>query len=87
MPERRYYRKTYSRSRTQKRKRGVFILKFLGLVALVLTFTIFFIFIYYAKDLPRPEKFTERYFVQSTKIYDRSGETLLYEIYGEEKSK
>lgn len=43
------------------------------------------IFIYYAKDLPRPEKFTERKFSQYTKIYDRTGEVLLYEIYGEEK--
>jgi len=42
-------------------------------------------FIYYAKDLPRPEKFTEREFVESTKIYDRTGETLLYEMHGEEK--
>lgn len=43
------------------------------------------IFLYYAKDLPRPEKFTEREFSQSTKIFDRTGETLLYELYGEEK--
>lgn len=43
------------------------------------------IFLYYAKDLPRPEKFTELSFVLSTKIYDRTGEHLLYEIYGEEK--
>ncbi len=42
------------------------------------------IFIYYAKDLPRPEIFTEKQFTQSTKIYDRSGQVLLYEIYGEE---
>lgn len=42
-------------------------------------------FLYYAKDLPRPEKFTERTLAQSTKIYDRSGQVLLYEIYGEEK--
>lgn len=43
------------------------------------------LFIYYAKDLPRPEKFTERAFIESTKIYDRTGEVLLYELYGEEK--
>lgn len=44
-----------------------------------------FLFIYYARELPRPEKFTERQFIQSTKIYDRSGTHLLYELYGEEK--
>ena len=42
-------------------------------------------FIYYAKDLPRPERFIERQLFESTKIYDRSGQVLLYEIYGEEK--
>ncbi|MDO8470962.1 MAG: transglycosylase domain-containing protein [bacterium] len=43
------------------------------------------LFLFYAKDLPRPEKFTELSFAQSTKIFDRTGEHLLYEIYGEEK--
>ncbi len=43
------------------------------------------IFFYYGKDLPRPEKFTERKLSQSTKIYDREGKTLLYEIFKEEK--
>ena len=42
------------------------------------------VFIYYAKDLPRPEKFTERQIIQPTKIYDRTGKFLLYTIYGEE---
>lgn len=43
------------------------------------------IFIYYAKDLPRPEVFSERQQVLPTKIYDRTGEVLLRTIYGEEK--
>ena len=43
------------------------------------------LFIYYAKDLPRPEKFTEKTAVQSTKIFDRTGQVLLYELYNEEK--
>ena len=43
------------------------------------------LFLYYAQDFPRPEVFTERQLAQSTKIYDRTGEVLLYEIYGEEK--
>lgn len=41
--------------------------------------------IYYTWDLPRPEKFTETPFIQSTKIYDNTGKVLLYDIYGEEK--
>ncbi len=41
--------------------------------------------LYYSKDLPRPEKFTERRIAQPTEIYDRQGEHLLYTVYGEEK--
>ncbi|MDI6602496.1 MAG: PBP1A family penicillin-binding protein [Patescibacteria group bacterium] len=81
MPERRYYRKTYQKS---KRKFG-FFLKFFFFVFLFLIFSPLSLFIYYAKDLPRPEKFIERQLFESTRIYDRSGEILLYEIYGEEK--
>ncbi|MFW6026052.1 MAG: transglycosylase domain-containing protein [Candidatus Woesearchaeota archaeon] len=44
----------------------------------------FSLFVYYAKDLPRPEKFTEQTSDQSTKIYDRN-EKVLYEIAGEEE--
>lgn len=36
-------------------------------------------------SLPSPEQFNERRINQTTKIYDRTGETLLYEIHGEEK--
>lgn len=62
-----------------------FLLKVLVVVFLFSAVAILGLFVYYAKDFPRPEKFTERPFVQSTKIYDRTGEVLLYEIYGEEK--
>jgi len=41
--------------------------------------------LYYSKDLPQPEKFTERRIAQPTKIYDRTGNALLYTIFGEEK--
>ena len=43
------------------------------------------IFVYYAKDLPRPENLGEVSFARPTKIYDRTGRVLLYEVYGEEK--
>ncbi|MFA6285221.1 MAG: transglycosylase domain-containing protein [Parcubacteria group bacterium] len=43
------------------------------------------VFAYYAKDLPSPTKLNDRQVVESTKIYDRTGEHLLYEIHGEEK--
>ncbi len=37
------------------------------------------------KNLPSPEQFSFRQINQSTKIYDRTGQILLYEIHGEEK--
>lgn len=37
------------------------------------------------KSLPNPERVTNRSIAQSTKIYDRTGTILLYEIHGEEK--
>ena len=83
MPQRIRQLKTY---RQDKKKRKVFsVFRLLITVFLFFLFLAFFAFIFYAKDLPRPEIFTEKHFVQSTKIYDRSGEILLYEIYGEEK--
>lgn len=44
-------------------------------------------FLYYAKDLPRPERFSELSFAEPTRIYDKTGEHLLYELYGKEKRK
>lgn len=38
-----------------------------------------------SKDLPNPNQLINREIAQSTKIYDRTGETILYEIHGEEK--
>jgi membrane peptidoglycan carboxypeptidase len=46
---------------------------------------ILLLFFYYTWNLPQPEKFTETPFIQSTKIFDRTGKALLYDIYGEEK--
>lgn len=43
------------------------------------------IFAYFAKDLPDPAKINQRQIIQSTKIYDRTGEVILYDIHGEER--
>src|SRR3990167_8622516 len=43
------------------------------------------VFAYLAKDLPSPGKISSRVVVESTKIYDRTGDKLLYDIHGEEK--
>lgn len=43
------------------------------------------LFVWVAKDLPSPGKVNSRVIAESTKIFDRSGEHLLYEVHGEEK--
>jgi 1A family penicillin-binding protein len=43
------------------------------------------IFLYFAKDLPSPGKINTRFIAESTKIYDRTGNHILYDIHGEEK--
>ena len=40
---------------------------------------------YLSKTLPSIEQISNRELIESTKIYDRTGENLLYEIHGEEK--
>src|SRR3989344_2727338 len=74
---------------TARNKKGQMISLLIGkyLLFLFLALCIFTVclFFYYTYDLPRPENFTETPFIQSTKIYDRTGKVLLYDIYGEEK--
>lgn len=40
---------------------------------------------WYSRDLPDPNKVIDRVVAESTKIYDRTGKVLLYEIHGNEK--
>jgi 1A family penicillin-binding protein len=59
----------------------LFLLFFLGFIFIFFIF----IFIWYIRDFPRPEFFQERHLPLSTKIYDRTGKIILYEVFGEEK--
>ncbi|MBL7021967.1 transglycosylase domain-containing protein [Patescibacteria group bacterium] len=62
-----------------------FLIK-LGLSVVLVGFvSVTLLFAYYAKDLPDPNKIIDRTVAQSTKIYDRTGEELLYEISGDQK--
>ncbi len=56
-------------------------------VAVLLTGTVGFVALaaWVAKDLPDPNKLMDRSIPLSTKIYDRTGEALLYEIHGDER--
>jgi len=57
------------------------------LAALFLAGTLCFIglFIWVAGDLPDPDNISQRSIAQTTKIFDRTGEHVLYEVHGEEK--
>ena len=81
MAKKLHYKKTY-----QKKS---FLILLIGKM-LFLSFLLLFlfgggVFLYYAKDLPRPENLSEISFQKPTKLYDKTGKILLYEIYGEEK--
>ncbi|MBU1037129.1 PBP1A family penicillin-binding protein [Patescibacteria group bacterium] len=52
---------------------------FIGILFLIGTFA------WYSRSLPTPDRLLARDIAQSTKIYDRTGEHLLYEIHGEQK--
>lgn len=58
---------------------NLFLLAVIGLVLVV------FSFLYFAKQVPDPTVISERRVTESTKIYDRTGNVLLYDIHGEEK--
>ncbi|MBF8280694.1 MAG: 1A family penicillin-binding protein [Candidatus Magasanikbacteria bacterium] len=52
----------------------------------IAAFFVFTIFVAWAsKDLPDPDKLQDRVIAQTTKIYDRTGEHLLYEIFSDKK--
>lgn len=42
-------------------------------------------FIWVSRDLPNPNKLSDRILAETTKIYDRTGKHLLYEIHGDAK--
>ncbi len=71
----------------QKTKRNwLKILLVAGLFAAVACFIIGTITVaVISRELPDPEKLSERQVAQSTKIYDRTGEHLLYEVYQDQK--
>ncbi|MBU0597054.1 PBP1A family penicillin-binding protein [Patescibacteria group bacterium] len=59
---------------------------FISVIVIVLGFLSSTILVaWVSKDLPDPDRLTDRKVAQSTKIYDRTGEFLLYEIFADEK--
>lgn len=73
------------KSHTPLKQKLIFFFKIIGVFFAIGLFFIFGIFAYFAKDLPEPGKINARTINESTKIYDRTGSVLLYDIHGEEK--
>ncbi|HPN96199.1 MAG TPA: penicillin-binding protein [Candidatus Moranbacteria bacterium] len=75
------YREKTSRFKFNWKKIG----KYLGYLILTGFLFVAGIFLFFYKDLPSPGKLNDRVVAESTKILDRSGEHVLYEVHGEEK--
>lgn len=58
-------------------------LKIYGITAAIGVLAVAGIFLWFAKDLPSPNKINEIASAQTTKLYDRTGKTQLVEIYGD----
>ncbi len=58
-------------------------LRMLAIVTGVVLAMIVGIFLWFAKDLPSPNKINARVSAQTTKLYDRTGQHVLVEIYGD----
>lgn len=69
--------------RHKKGKKRIIFFVFVLLAAFLLSGGIVTIIVW--RGLPAPDRLTERSINESTRIYDRTGKVLLYEIHGEEK--
>src|SRR3989344_4054476 len=58
---------------------NLILLATVGLVFIIASF------LYYAKQIPDPTVIAQRRVTESTKIYDHTGDTILYDIHGEER--
>lgn len=57
-----------------------------AILSVVFLMVFSFLFVaWISRGLPDPNRLMDREIAQSTKIYDRTGETILYEIHGDEK--
>lgn len=74
--------------RSPLRKKKIGTRKILALLgSMVVTGSIIFVALvgWYSRDLPNPNRLIERALPQSTKIYDRTGDVLLFQFHGEQQ--
>ena len=75
---------SYSRKKSKKTIKMILLKAALYLAALF-TVLIIITMLWISRDLPNPNQLIEREVAQSTKIYDRTGENIIYEISGEQR--
>lgn len=86
MAKRKIYRKKPKKRKLKFCKKGFrFFIKACFVGGILVILGNLFIFTYFAKDLPDPEAVLQEKIAQTTKIYDRTGKILLYEIHGPQK--
>ncbi len=73
------------RKRSIWRRIGTFVLRVFFVGSVIGGIVAGGVFWYYAKDLPPADQLRTRRVVESSKIYDRTGTVLLYDIHGEER--
>lgn len=78
---RRQNNKNRSTNKTRRRKIFMILIKLVGIFALIILIA----FIWLSRGLPNPNQLINREIAQSTKIYDRTGQNILYEISGDQK--
>ncbi|MFH1867145.1 MAG: PBP1A family penicillin-binding protein [Patescibacteria group bacterium] len=71
--------------RASKKNRSGWLWRLFFILLAVGAVTVIVVFLWVARDLPTPEGIAHRIIPQSTKIYDRTGETVLFDIHGEER--
>ncbi|MFA6417168.1 MAG: penicillin-binding protein [Patescibacteria group bacterium] len=74
-----------NRSKKTKKINKWKIIKFLVILAAAFLVIAFIAVAWISRDLPNPNQLINREVAQSTKIYDRTGENILYEIHGDQK--
>jgi len=78
--------RSFARGRKTLIKKAIAWLFVLGIIGLLVGGIIFIgAWAWYSHNLPDPNKVIDRVIAESTKIYDRTGKILLYEIHGDQK--
>lgn len=76
--------KKFRKSKHQKSKSKFLLLRVLLILVVIGLVFLIALFLWFAKDLPSPNKLNGLDSAQTSRLYDRTGNTVLYEIYSDE---